>query len=33
MKIEAFDHIHIYSKEPGEAAKFYMQFFGSEKLY
>ncbi len=33
MKIESFDHIHIYSKEPEEAAKFYMQFFGSEKLY
>jgi catechol 2,3-dioxygenase-like lactoylglutathione lyase family enzyme len=33
MKIESFDHIHIYSKEPEEAAKFYMQCFGSEKLY
>jgi len=33
MKIESFDHIHIYSKEPEEAAKFYIQFFGSEKLY
>ena len=33
MKIESFDHIHIYSKEPEEAAKFYMQFFGGEALY
>ncbi|MBG7609354.1 MAG: VOC family protein [Anaerolineae bacterium] len=33
MKIESFDHIHIYSKDPEEAAKFYMRFFGSEKLY
>lgn len=33
MKIESFDHIHIYSKKPEEAAKFYIQFFGSEKLY
>jgi lactoylglutathione lyase len=33
MKIESFDHVHIYSKDPEEAAKFYMQFFGSEKLY
>jgi len=33
MKIESFDHIHIYSKEPEEAAKFYIQFFDSEKLY
>jgi len=33
MKIESFDHIHIYSKEPEEAAKFYIQFFGSERLY
>ncbi len=33
MKIESFDHIHIYSKEPEKAAKFYMQFFGGEELY
>ena len=33
MKIESFDHVHIYSREPEEAAKFYMSFFGSEKLY
>ena len=33
MKIESFDHIHIYSKEPEEAAKFYTQLFGGEKLY
>jgi len=33
MKIESFDHIHIYSKEPEESAKFYIQFFGSERLY
>ena len=33
MKIESFDHVHIYSKEPEEAAKFYIQFFDSEKLY
>ena len=33
MKVESFDHIHIYSSEPEEAAEFYMQFFGSEKLY
>lgn len=33
MKIESFDHVHIYSEEPEEAAKFYMRCFGSEKLY
>ena len=33
MKIESFDHIHIYSKEPEEAAKFYMETFGGGKLY
>jgi len=33
MKIESFDHIHIYSKNPAEAAKFYVQFLGGEKLY
>ncbi len=33
MKIESFDHVHIYSRKPEEAAKFYIQFFGSEKLY
>jgi len=33
MKIESFDHIHIYSKEPEEATKFYIQHFSAEKLY
>ena len=33
MKIESFDHIHIYSKEPEKVAKFYMQFFDGEELY
>jgi len=33
MKIESFDHIHIYSNEPEEATKFYVRFFGSEQLY
>lgn len=33
MKIESFDHIHIYSKNPVEAARFYVQFLGGEKLY
>lgn len=33
MKIESFDHIHIYSKDPEEAAKFYVQFLGGKKLY
>ncbi len=33
MKIESFDHIHIYSKEPVEAVNFYKQFFGSEEVY
>jgi len=33
MKIESFDHIHIYSKDPKEAAKFYVQFFNGERLY
>ena len=33
MKIEAFDHIHIYSKEPEVAAKFYIQTFSGEKVY
>ena len=33
MKIESFDHIHIYSKDPEEAARFYVQFFGGEELY
>jgi len=33
MKIESFDHIHIYSKDPEEAANFYIKFFSGEKLY
>jgi lactoylglutathione lyase len=33
MKIESFDHIHIYSKEPEKSANFYMLFFGGEELY
>jgi len=33
MKIESFDHVHIYSRNPEEAAKFYKQFFESEELY
>jgi len=33
MKIESFDHIHIYSKDPGEAANYYIEFFSGEKLY
>ncbi|MBT3321490.1 MAG: hypothetical protein HN392_04310, partial [Anaerolineae bacterium] len=33
MKVEAFDHIHIYSKNPEEASKFYLQYFDAEKLY
>ena len=33
MKIESFDHIHIYSKDPEDAVKFYTQFFGGEELY
>jgi catechol 2,3-dioxygenase-like lactoylglutathione lyase family enzyme len=33
MQIESFDHIHIYCKKPEESAKFYMQFFGGEKIF
>jgi lactoylglutathione lyase len=33
MKIESFDHIHIYSIDTAEAAKFYVQFFGGEEVY
>jgi len=33
MKIESFDHIHIYSKDPEGAAKYYIQFFNGKKLY
>ena len=33
MRLESFDHIHIYSKDPKEAAKFYMKFFDGEELY
>ena len=33
MKIESFDHIHIYSKDVEEAAKFYVKFLDGEKLY
>ena len=33
MRIVLFDHIHIYSKDPEEAAKYYEQFFGGKKLY
>jgi catechol 2,3-dioxygenase-like lactoylglutathione lyase family enzyme len=33
MKIESFDHVHIYSREPEEAAKFYIKFFGGEIMY
>ena len=33
MKIVSFDHIHIYSKDPEEAAKYYVKFLGGEKLY
>lgn len=31
MKIEALDHIHIYSKDPESAATFYKQSFGAEE--
>lgn len=31
MKIEALDHIHIYSKDPEPAATFYKQSFGAEE--
>jgi len=30
MKIESFDHIHIYSKDPEGAAKYYIQFFNGK---
>jgi len=33
MKIESFDHIHIYSREPEEASKFYIKYFSGEKVY
>ena len=33
MKIEAFDHIHIYSVEPEKAAKFYKKHFDCKELY
>jgi len=33
MKIESFDHIHIYSKQPEEAANFYSHYFECEELY
>lgn len=33
MKIESFDHIHIYSNEPEEAAKFYKHYFDGKELY
>ena len=33
MKIESFDHIHIYSKESEKTATFYIRFFCGEELY
>lgn len=33
MKIEAFDHIHIYSKNPQESADFYVNNFQAEEVY
>jgi len=33
MRLESFDHIHVYSKKPKEAAKFYVDFLGGEELY
>jgi len=33
MKIESFDHIHIYSKDPEEASKFYKQFLNGKEIY
>ena len=33
MKIESFDHIHIYSKNPEESAKFYIKHFCAEEVY
>ena len=33
MKIESFDHIHIYSKDPEEASKFYKQHFKGKEIY
>lgn len=33
MKIESFDHIHIYSKTPEESAKFYIKNLGAKEIY
>jgi len=33
MKIESFDHVHIYSENPAEAAEFYIQNFAAEEVY
>lgn len=33
MKIEALDHIHIYSKDPESAATFYKQSFGGAEAF
>ena len=33
MKVEAFDHIHIYSKEPEKTVLFYKKHFDCKELY
>ncbi len=33
MQILSFDHIHIYSKNPDESAKFYINHFEAEVVY